>query len=78
MTLVAVSEQVITLTCRQAFPELDDDGKAVPPATRAVPFHHYCRGMVLVNPNNKFELGSTLRLVCGRASVYKDTPRFKK
>ena len=76
--MVAIPAQVITLTCRQSFPIRGSDGQVITPATRTVPFHYACRGMVLVDPNNKFELGSCFRLICGRASVYRDTPRFAK
>lgn len=75
---MAVPAQVITLKNRQSFPEVGEDGVVAPVGTKSVPFHYYCRGMVLVDPDDKFKLGTTLRLICGRAGVYNDTPRFSK
>ena len=76
--MIAIPAQVITLDCRQPFPVKGSDGQVLAPTTRSVPFHYACRGMVLVDPNNKYELESCFRLICGRASVYNDRPRFAK
>ena len=72
-----VPEQVHTLSCQRAFPDLDDAGQAVPTQTRRIPHHHVSRGRVLLDPVDKGTPGDTLRVVCGKATVHNNNYRFE-
>ena len=77
MNLEAVPEQVHTLSCKQAFPETDEEGHILPFQTKKLPKHWVSRGRILLHPKNKFVPGSYLRIMCGKASVHRDNYRFE-
>lgn len=77
MNLVAVPEQYHTLSCNGPFPELDENGRAIPFRRKKIPYHHVSRGRVLLQPTLRAQPGSCLRLVCGKASVHKDAYKFE-
>ena len=77
INLAYVPEQIHTLSCKQAFPETDENGRVLPFQTKKIPAHWISRGRVLLDPKNKFVPGSFLRVMCGKASVHRDNYRFE-
>lgn len=77
MNLASVPEQVHILECNGPFPVLDDNGRAIPFRRKRIPHHHVSRGRVLLQPTLHAQPGSCLKLICGKASVHRDSYKFE-
>lgn len=62
---------------REQRQKLLPDAPFLKPRTKKIPRHVFSRGRVLANPKNQREIGCSLILISGKASVYENGPNFR-